>query len=107
MQRSVSNPNVGAQHPLVRLLLEHILSQHFRQVDFYLRALLQHCLCVVKLRASSRATVVRNPSGGILTPVMSELPREGRAFNEPHFSNSGVNYFGPFLVSVKPFFEKR
>ena len=38
---------------------------------------------------------------------MSDLPRERLAFKEPPFSNTGIDYFGPFFVSVKRSTEKR
>ena len=38
---------------------------------------------------------------------MSVLPRERLAFKEPPSLNTGINYFGPFFVSVKRSTEKR
>ena len=38
---------------------------------------------------------------------MSDLPRERLAFKEPPFLNTGINYCGPFFVSVKKSTEKR
>ena len=38
---------------------------------------------------------------------MTDLPRERLAFKEPPFSNTGVDYFGPFYVSVKRSTERR
>ena len=50
---------LDAQHPLVRLLLEHTHVQYSHQGVDYLRALMQQCLAVVKLRATFRTIVSR------------------------------------------------
>ena len=103
---------LDARHPLVRLLLEHLHSQHCHQGVDYLRALVQQRFAVVKLRAVlrtivSRCLTCRKRKAETLTPIMSDLPRERLAFKEPPFSNSGIDYFGPFFVSVKRSTEKR
>ena len=38
---------------------------------------------------------------------MADVPRERLAFRSPPFSNTGIDYFGPFYVSVKRSTEKR
>ena len=103
---------LDARHPLVRLLLEHLHSQHCHQGVDYLRALVQQRFAVVKLRAVlrtivSRCLTCRKRKAETLTPIMSDLPRERLAFKEPPFSNTGIDYFGPFFVSVKRSTEKR
>ena len=103
---------MDARHPLVRLLLEHLHSQHCHQGVDYLRALVQQRFAVVKLRAVlrtivSRCLTCRKRKAETLTPITSDLPRERLAFKEPPFSNSGIDYFGPFFVSVKRSTEKR
>ena len=91
-----------ARHPLIKLLLEHLHTQHCHQGVDYLRALVQQRFAVFKLRTSlrtivSRCVVCRNRTAETLTPIMPDLPRERLAFKEPPFSNTGVDYFGPFL----------
>ena len=103
---------LDARHPLVRLLLEHTHVQHCHQGVDYLRALIQQRLAVVKLRATlrtivSRCVTCRKRRAETVTPVMADLKRERLAFKEPPFSNTGVDYFGPFFVTVKRSTEKR
>ena len=103
---------LDARHPLVRLLLEHTHVQHCHQGVDYLRALIQQRLAVVKLQATLRTIVSRcvtccKRRAETVTPVMADLPRERLAFKEPPFSNTGVDYFGPFFVTVRRSTEKR
>ena len=67
---------------------------------------------VIKLRTKLRTNVsqcvtCRKRRAETLTPKMSDLPREKLAFKEPPFSNTGINYFGSFFVSVKRSTEGR
>ena len=103
---------LDGRHPLVRLLLEHLHRQHCHQGVNYFRALVQQKFAVIKLRTIlrtivSRCVTCRKRRAETLTPMMSDLPRERLAFKEPPFSNTGVDYFGPFFVSVKRSTEKR
>ena len=103
---------LDARHPLIRLLLEHLHTQHFHQRVDYLRALVQQRFAVVKLRTALRTivsscVVCRKRKAETLNPIMADLPRERLAFKDPPFSNTGVDYFGPLFVSVKRSTEKR
>ena len=103
---------LDARHPLFRLLLEHTYVHHCHQGVDYLRALIQQRLAVVKLRTTlrtivSRCVTCRKRRAETVTPVIANLPRERLAFKEPPFSNTGVNYFGPFFVTVRRSTEKR
>ena len=103
---------LDARHPLIRLLLEHLHARHCHQGVDYLRALVQQRFAVVKLRTAlrtivSRCVICRKRRAETLNPIMADLPRERLAFKEPPFSNTGVDYFGPFFVSVKRSTEKR
>ena len=109
----VNYPTIlDAHHPLIRLLLEHLHTQHFHQGVDNLKALVQQRFAVVKLRTALRTIVLRcavcrKHRAEALTPIMVDLSRERLAFKEPPFSNTGVDYFGPFFVSVKRSTEKR
>ena len=103
---------LDAPHPLIRLLLEHLHTQHCHQGVDYLRALVQQRFAVAKLRTALRTIVPRcvvccKRRAETLTPIIADLPRERLSFKEPPFSNTGVDYFGPFFVSVKRSTEKR
>ena len=103
---------LDVRHILVRLLLEHSHSQHCHQGVDYLRALVQQRFAVVKLRAVlrtivSRCLTCRKRKAETLTPIMSDPPRKRLAFIEPPFLNTGIDYFGPFFVSMKRSTEKR
>ena len=103
---------LDARHPLLKLLLEHLHTQHCHQGVDYLRALVQQRFAVVKLRTAlrtvvSRCVVCRKRRAETLTPIMTDLPHERLAFKKPPFSNTDVDYFGPFFVSVKRSTEKR
>ncbi len=42
-----------------------------------------------------------------VTPPMADLPKERLSFQSPPFTSTGVDYFGPFYVSVRRSTEKR
>ena len=77
-----------------------------------MRALIQQEYAIVKLRTTlrsivSRCIICRKRKAETLAPMMSDLPRERLAYKELPFSNTGIDYFGPFYVSVKRSTEKR
>ena len=103
---------LDGRHPFTRLLLEHLHQTNCHQGVDYLRALVQQRFGIVKLRATlrsiiSRCVVCRKRRAETLSPMMADLPRERLAFKEHPFTNTGVDYFGPFYVSVKRSTEKR
>ena len=89
--------DLDSRHPLMRLLLEHLHKTHCHQSVDYLRALVQQSFAVVKLRTSLRTIVSQRVTS---TPMMSDLPRERLAFKQPPYSNTSIDYFGPFFLSV-------
>ena len=101
-----------SRHPLVRLFLENLHSNQCHQGVEYSSALIQQEYAIVKLRTTlrsivSRCIICRKRKAETLAPMMSDLPRERLVYKEPPFSNTGVDYFGPFYVSVKRSTEKR
>ena len=77
-----------------------------------MRALVQQQFAIIKLRTALRSIVskcvtCRKRRADTFTPVMADLPKERLAFKEPSFTNTGIDYFGPFYVSVKRSTEKR
>ena len=103
---------LDSRHPLVRLFLENFHINQCHQGVEYLRALIQQQYAIVKLRPTlrsivSRCITCRKRKAETLTPMMSDLPRERLAYREPPFRNTGIDYFGPFYVSVKRSTEKR
>ena len=64
---------LDARYPLIKLLLEHLQTQHCHQGVDYLRALVQQRFAVVKLRTAlrtivSRCVVCRKRRAETLTP---------------------------------------
>ena len=103
---------LDSRHPAVRLFLEHLHEKHCHQGVEYLRALIQQKFAIVKLRTTLRTIQIRcitcrKRKAEMLTPIMSDLPKERLAFASRPFTNTGLDYFGPFYVSVKCSTEKR
>ena len=103
---------LDTRHPLVRVLLENFRGNQCHQGVEYLRALIQQEYAIVKLRPTLRSIVSRcftclKRKAETLAPMMSNIPRERLACRELPFSNTGVDYFGPFYVSMKRSTQKR
>ena len=103
---------LDGRHPVVRLFLEHLHKEHCHQGVEYLRALIQQRFAIVKLRTvlrsiQSKCITCRKRRAETPSPMMADLPRERLAFGSPPFTNTGVDYFGPFYVAVKRSTEKR
>ena len=103
---------LDSRHPAVRLYLEQLHETHCHQGVDYMRALVQQQFAIVKLRTALRSIVskcvtCRKRRAETLNPIMSDLPRERLAFKERPFTNTGIDYFGPFYVAVKRSTEKR
>ena len=100
------------RYPAVRLFLEHLHEIHYHQGVEYLRALIQQKFAIVKLRTTLRTIQTRcvtclNRKAETRTSIIANLPKERLAFASRPFTNSGLDYFGPFYVSVKRSTEKR
>ena len=103
---------LDSRHPAVRLFLEHLHEKHYHQGVEYLRALIQQKFAIVKLRTTlrtiqTRCVTCRKRRAETMTPIMADLPKERLAFASRPFTNTGLDYFGPFYVSVKRSTEKR
>ena len=103
---------LDSRHPAVRLLLEHTHVKHCHQGVEYLRALIQQKFAIVRLRSTlrsiqARCIVCRKRKAETPQPIMADLPKERLAFAARPFTNTGLDYFGPFYVAVKRSTEKR
>ena len=99
-------------HPLARLYLKHVHdSNHHQGVDF-LRAHVQKTFAVLKLRSTLRSisscyVTCRKHRATPVTPLIDDLPKERLGYQERPLTYTGVDYFGPFHVSVIRSTEKR
>ena len=60
-----------------------------------LRFIKSNCVLCRKFRAAT------------IHPIMADLSKERLAYQSPPFDNAGVDYFGPFYVTVRRITEKR
>ena len=77
-----------------------------------MRACIQRRYAVLKLRSALRSlkfncVLCRKRSKKSDQPMMADLPAERLSYDSPPFFNTGMDYFGPFYVSVKRSSEKR
>ena len=109
----VKHPIVlDARHALVKLFLRHTHVKHHHQGIDYLRAKMQERYTILKLRSSLRSiksncVTCRMFRAATIQPIMADLPVERLAYQSPPFTNTGVDYFGPFYVTVRRTTEKR
>ena len=73
---------------------------------------MQEHYTVLKLRSSLRSSKAhclryREFQPVTMQPIMSDLPKERLAYQLPPFTNTGVDYFGPFYVTVRRTSEKK
>ena len=103
---------LDARHAFVKLFLRHTHVKHHHQGIDYLRAKIQERYTILKLRSSLRSiksncVLCRMFRAATILPIMADLPVERLAYQSPPFTNTGVNYFGPFYVTVRRTTEKR
>ena len=109
----VKHPIVlDARHAFVKLFLRHNHVKHHHQGIDYLRAKVQERYTIIKLRSSlrlikSNCVTCRKFRAATLQPIMADLPVERPAYQSPPFTNTGVDYVGPFYVTVRRTTEKR
>ena len=73
---------------------------------------MQEHYTVLKLRSSLRSIKAhclrcREFQAVTTQPIMSDLPKERLAYQSPPFTNTGVDYIGPFYVTVRRITEKK
>ena len=103
---------LDARHPFVKLFLEHTHVKHYHQGVEYLRSIVQEHYTVLKLRSSLRfikahCLSCREFQAVTMQPIISDLPKERLAYQSPPFTNTGVDYFGPFYVTIRRTTGKR
>ena len=103
---------LNARHTFVKLFLRHTHVKHHHQGIDYLRAKIQERYTILKLRSSLRSiksncVTYRMFRAATTQPIMADLPVERLAYQFPPFTNTGVDYFGPFYVTVRRTTEKR
>ena len=96
----------------MRLYLQYLHNMHCHQSVECRRALTQQRFAIVKPRAALRSirfkcVTCRKRKAVTFNLVMADLPKEHLDFGYSHFTNNGLDYFGPFYMSVKPSTEKR
>ena len=110
----VKHPIVlDARHAFVKLFLRHThVKHHHHQGIDYLRAKMEERYTILKLRSSLRSiksncVTCRMFRAATIQPIMADLTVERLAYQSPPFTNTGVDYFGPFYVTVRRTTEKR
>ena len=101
---------LDARHPVVSLFLWQLHNVNHQQSVDYLRAVVQQKYAILKLRTvlrsiHSKCVFCRKRREQTVTPLMSDLPTGGH--QSPVFWNTGVDYSGPFHVSIRRSTEKR
>ena len=56
---------------------------------------------------AQRCVLCRKRDSNAISPLMADLPKERLGYMQPPFANCGVDYFGPFFVTVRRSTEKR
>ena len=100
-----------ARHTFVKLFLRHTHLKNHHQGINYLRLKVQQRYAILKLRSTLRSiksncVLCRKFRAATIQPIMAHLPKERLAYQSPSFTNTGVDYFGPFYVTVRRTTEK-
>ena len=87
-------------------------NKHEHQSIDYLRSVIQMEYAILKLRSLLRNIELnckncRKLKWKTITPFMSDLPIERLGYRQAPFNNCGVDYFGPFRVTIRRSSEKR
>ena len=82
------------------------LHQSYHHLGFdYLRAQVGHKYIILRT-IRNQCIPCRKRDAVIVNPMLADLPKERLGYQEPAFSNCGVDYFGPFFVSIRRSSEK-
>ena len=103
---------LDARHTFVKLFLRHTHLKNHHQGINYIRSKVQERYAILKLRSTLRSiksncVLCRKFRAATIQPIMADLPKERLAYQSPPFTNTGVDYFGPFYVTVRWTTEKR
>ncbi|XP_063728551.1 uncharacterized protein LOC134856114 [Symsagittifera roscoffensis] len=103
---------LDGRHSLVKLFVSDIHYRYQHQFLDYLRAVIHLEFAILNLRSLLKSIEVhclicRKRKAKTVTPMMTELPVERLGYRQPPFTNCGVDYFGPFYVSIRRSSEKR
>ena len=103
---------LDSRHPAVKLFLLKEHQKHHHEGVEFLRASIHRRFAIIRLRPALRSIkhnciLCRKRSADTVKPMMADLPVEHLSFGNPPFSNSGIDYFGPFYFAVKRSTEKR
>ena len=103
---------LDACHTLVKLFLRHThLKNHHQGID-YLQSKIQERNAILKLRSTLRSNkqnclLCRKIGAATIHSILAELPKERLAYQSPPFTNTDVDYFGLFYVTVRRTPDKR
>ena len=96
---------LSAKHPMVVLMLRQMHEDNHHEGTEYVRSLVQQRFWVIGLRNALRSIKAkcikcRKLAVQPIHPHMADLPKERVEGNVYPFKNTGVDYFGPFEVTV-------
>ena len=103
---------MDAPHTFVKLFLHHIhLKNHHHGID-YLQSKIQEIYAIFKLRSTLRSIksncfFCRKFRAATIQPIVANLSKGRLAYESPPFTNTEVDYFSPFYVTVRWTNEKR
>ena len=97
---------LDARHAVVRLLVKHLHLRNFHRGLDYMRAVVNLKFVLLNLRwllrnIENTCVVCRKHKAQTVTHMMADLPIERLCYRQPLFSNTGVNYYGPFLAPIR------
>ena len=103
---------LDARHTFVKLFLRRTHLKNHQQGVNYLRSKAQERYAILKLRSTmhsikSNCVLCRKFRAATIKPIMVDLPKERLTYQSSPFTNTGVDYFGRFYVTVRRTTEER